>query len=215
MGMFTNYENLNELYRPNNLSLKVTVPKSYTALDPTIASRPYEEYDVKGELIGYSWTYGEVLNLEFNIDGEISVSNDSIIYKNYNQTPLENTVGYIGQKAYNIVDYKSWTCSGINGNTYEWSEDRYFTYPTDGDKSIYVSAQDYIKDKDITVYLYNFRYEPIKTFNYHGTTQVVLPITPELSKELLKGVYYCSLTVSNKDTNLTIFSPQDCKLLVK
>ena len=42
--------------------------------------KPYEEYDVSGNLIGYWWYYGNTINLEFNIEGEVTYEgNDSYI----------------------------------------------------------------------------------------------------------------------------------------
>ena len=47
------------------------------------------------------------------------------------------------------------------------------------------------------------------------TTEVFLESYSEYSKKLVKGVYYCSLTIDGTDFHETIFSPQDCKLLVR
>lgn len=71
IDMFTNYQNLNKDYIPNNLSQ--CTPKSYTSkLDPCEITKPYELYDAKGDLEGYYWYYGESIVLDFSIDGEIT-----------------------------------------------------------------------------------------------------------------------------------------------
>jgi hypothetical protein len=104
--MFTNYNSIPENYVPNNLVRSFPVGRSYTKLDPIQASKPYEEYDAKGELIGYFWRYGETLNLEFNIDGEITVEDDAIVLTSAGTTP-DNATGKILQRAYNVIDKKN------------------------------------------------------------------------------------------------------------
>ena len=213
MSMFLNYHNISDNYKPNNLICTFPVGKSYTKLDPVQASKPYEEYDSKGNLIGYFWHYGETLNLEFNIDGEITVEDDALILtsKGSIPSPLE---GALMQRAYNTADKRSWTCTDIVDNTFIWTEDAEFTYDESG-KSVYVTAADYMKDKQVCVTLYNFRMEPIHSETFNGNTKIIFSITTELSKKLVRGIYYCSLTVFNDSVNLPIFSSADCTLLVK
>ena len=78
MGMFLNYQNIANSY-PNNLVNAFPSCDICSKLNPLEASKPYEEYNIKGDLIGYFWRYGETLNLEFDIDGEKS----AIITKYY------------------------------------------------------------------------------------------------------------------------------------
>lgn len=72
IDMFSNYQNLSENYIPNNLSQQLTKPCSYTKLDTCDLTRPYELYNAKNELEGYYWYYGNNINLEFNIEGDIN-----------------------------------------------------------------------------------------------------------------------------------------------
>ena len=72
-NMFLNYENLSDSYIPNNLSSHKCRPESYTKLSPVDASKPYELYNAKGELEGYFWYYGDTINLDFTIDGEVTL----------------------------------------------------------------------------------------------------------------------------------------------
>lgn len=213
MGMFLNYKDIAKNYVPNNLVCSFPVGKSYTKLDPVQASKPYEEYNAKGELIGYFWRYGETLNLEFNIDGEITVETDAIVLTAKGEVPSES-VGNINQRAYNVADQKSWTCTAIKNEKRTWTLDEDFNYPEQG-ASVYITADDYLKDKQIEVTLYNFRMEPVHNQVFTGQTRIIFSITPELSKKLLKGIYYCSLVVFNDTVNLPIFSSNDCTLLVK
>ena len=103
----------------------------------------------------------------------------------------------------------------MNGN-YIWTEDESFTYPTEGDiKKIYLSADSYLKNKNIEIVIYNFRMEPIYRETHLAMPKVIFPITPELSKKLVKGTYYCSLCVFNEEVSFKIFDANDCVLLVK
>lgn len=217
MGMFLNYHNIASNYTPNNLVCSFPVGKSYTKLDPVKTSKPYEEYNTKGELIGYFWHYGESINLEFNIDGEITVETDAIVLYNTGEVPNEFTKGKITQKAYNIADKKSWTCTSVIENplTYIWTQDNEFSYNEDGTRSIYIDATDYLKDKHIEITLYNFRMEKIYSKIFDGKSKVILQIDPELSKKLTKGIYYCSLSVFNETMNNSIFGASDCILSVR
>ena len=67
------------------------------------------------------------------------------------------------------------------------------------EEDIYVDASDFLEDKEIIVTIYNFRKEPIATQLFEGKTKIIFPINQTLSLEMVKGVYYCSLTVQNKN----------------
>lgn len=219
MGMFLNYHNISDNYVPNNLIAEYTKVTTESKLAPIEASRPFEEFNVKGELIGYFWRYGETLNLEFNIDGEITVESDAIIFKSKGQEPTTKTEAKVGQRAYNIADYRSWTCDSISikdyDYEYQWTEDAEFTYPLISDRKIYLSAVDYLKDKHVEVALYNFRMEPIYSRIFEASPTIIFHIDPELSKTLVKGIYYCTVKVFNEDISSTIFDANDCSLIVK
>lgn len=216
MGMFLNYQNIADNYMPNNLINAFPHKMNSSKLDPLDASKPFEEYNTKGELTGYSWRQGETLNLEFNIDGEITLEANAILFKATGQTPVTNTVAKVGQRAYNIIDLRSWTCVAITSNgDRTWQEDAEFTYPLNSDRSVYISAADYLKDKSVEVTLFNFRMEPICKKIYSASPTIIFAIDRELSKILPRGIYYCSVVVFNNDVCYTIFDSTDCNLLVK
>ena len=80
----------------------------------------------------------------------------------------------------------------------------------------YIPASDFLKDKQIIVRLFNFRREMIAEKFYPGSTQIIFSIDKELSKKLVKSVYYCSLLLTNnEDLNYTLFYQSDCTLTVK
>ena len=160
VDMFTNYENLSADYIPSNLSKAHFKPISYSKLLKTELTKPYELYNAKNELEGYYWYYGDTIELDFSIDGEVL---------------------------------------GINGEH----------------TGQYVTAADYLLNKIATLTIYNFRMEAIYTKTSNAAEEISLTIDPELSQKLLRGIYYCSLVVSDFASHETIFSPQDCKFLVK
>ena len=216
MGMFYNYQNIAENYMPNNLMNAFPCKMNASKLNPLDASKPFEEYNTKGELTGYFWRQGETLNLEFNIDGEITLESDAIVFKTRGRVPEESTIGYVGQKLYNIIDQTSFECVAVTSKgKYIWEQDAEFTYPLNGDRSVYITAEDYLRDKTVKVTLYNFRMEPICERTYPATPTVVFTIDKELSNSLPRGIYYCSVAVMNDEVCYTIFDSNDCNLLVK
>lgn len=156
IDMFTNYQNLSEHYIPNNLAQHQTKPHSYTKFNPCEITKPYELYNAKNELEGYYWHYGDAINLDFSIEGEVTL-----------------------------------------------------------DDGTYITANDFLKDKLYTIKLYDFRLNEIYTQAGKSSTNIVLNIDKNLSSKFVRGVYYCSLQISGKEFQETLFSPQDCKLLVK
>lgn len=216
IDMFTNYQNLSDYYVPNNLSKYICTPTSYTSkLDPTEASKPYELYDAKGNLEGYYWYKGDQVVLDFSIDGEITVECNALIFTTPGEEPNLHTEARLGQMAYNVIDFKSWKCVAYFKDMYVWELQPEFVYPLGGDKSVFIDASDYMKDKVLTFTIYNFRLEPIYNKNFEGTSSFKMYINKELSDSLNKGIYYCSLEVSGKDSHQMVFAPEDCKLLVK
>lgn len=216
--MFRNYQNLADNYRPNNLQCAFQRDRKTSKLAPLEASQPYEEYNIKGELIGYYWRLGETVNLEFNIDGEITVASDTIVYRTSGKAPDEYTAGTIGTRILNVIDFRSWTCVGVTDHdlydTYEWVEDNEFTYDVQG-KTTYIPADNYLKDKHVEVALYNFRMEPIVKKTYAGKSTIIFDIDSELAKKLPRGIYYCSVDVIDRESTINIFDPNDCQLSIK
>ena len=72
MGMFSNY-NEHDYFIPNNTNCSFPIGQSYTKLSNDKACLPYCEYNSKGECIGYYWYYGESMNLDFDITGELTL----------------------------------------------------------------------------------------------------------------------------------------------
>jgi len=226
MGMFTNYQQeLVKAYQPNNLSQSFPAPLTDSSLNPQSASRPYELYNAKNELVGYTWHYGETLNLDFEIEGGITVEPDALIHTAENEDPNKiQLIADVDTRLYNITDLTSWTCLGKipddNGVVrYVWVQDSEFTYPETAEgvalKYMYMPTSKYLQEKTAVVTLYNFRMEPVHTWSVPAARNVRCFINKELSAKLVKGTYRCSVLVEGDGVNFMVFSPTDCELLVK
>ena len=160
-NMFSNYENIPDMYIPSNRPTCPPPEKCCPNLDPCKPTRPYyADYDIEGNLVGYWWYYGNTFDLEFNIEGEVTVE-----------------------------------------GSLQWS-------PID----------EFIAGKLVTMNLYNFRREIIYTQVIKATSsKVIFPIDQELSNKLVRGVYYCSLNVSDEKLGFdqTVLQMEDCVLNVK
>lgn len=205
MSMFTNY-NENSTTCP-----RITNRECYSN------RVPYAEYNANNELVGYYWYYGDTVDIQFDVTGEVTIESDAIVYTASGDMPQENTVGYINQKAYNIVDYISWTCVAIVEDKYIWTEDKIFEAPDNGGKLLYISAKNFLKDMLYKICIYNGRYELLYTFDGNASTNISLHIDEDLSKELVKGIYYITLTVANKNSTnfIPLIKDKECILLVK
>lgn len=85
-----------------------------------------------------------------------------------------------------------------------------------GDSEEYVTAEDFVKDKTITLKIYNFRREELIHIDYEGATTITFEIDDKITKIFKKGVYYCSLDLWNGNSfNRTIYMQENCTLTVK
>ena len=156
-GMFDDYDS-----SISNIDRK-RPPIPVSKLDPSKPNKPFADYNAEGEMTGYWWYWGDCLNLEFDIYGELVVEDTE-----------------------------------------------------DSHNSFYVLPDDWFTNKQVTFKLYNFRREVIVEQCFNASSKIIVPITPELSKQLVKGVYYCSLTIwEGEEYNQTIFYQDECTLTVK
>lgn len=76
MSMFNNYQNIPKEYVPNNIK-----PPDY--YHPAVKF-PLEEYDIRGNLIGFSWKYLDTIILEFITTGNVlyddGIAEDADVY---------------------------------------------------------------------------------------------------------------------------------------
>lgn len=186
--------------------------------DSSSFKRPTKEYLVNKEEPVFSWNYGDTIKLEFKVSGKINVDSSSIIYYGNGEEPTSSTQGYVDQKAFNVTELKSWTCTFAEIDNYTWVQDETFVYPTSGDKSIYVTASNYLLNRLAKVTIYNFRHEQIHNWEVEATPLITIPIDSMTSETIFKpGVYYCGLVVEEKDFSerRTVINPEDCCIYVR
>lgn len=127
------------------------------------------------------------MNLEFNIEGEVT----------YTESEINSDVNNI---------------QGINATQ----------------SGGYITAEDFLKDKQITIKLYNFKHELVKyrdvddsikeaiqIFDGSQGTKYIFIIDELLANQLGKGNYYLSLSISSQGYNETIFYQESCDLTIK
>ena len=88
MNMFKNYDNIPSTYIPNNRDAR--------PLGREFIRKPLEEYNAKGELIGYSWEQGSSVELEFVVEGEVYYDDNS-----FYQTAKD----YVSDKLFELTLY--------------------------------------------------------------------------------------------------------------
>lgn len=193
--MFSSYDNISAEYVPDNTT-KV-LPGDYVIKSD---SYPAMIHDIKDRFLGFTWNYGDSVDLNLTVNDKVKVNKDSLIYLESGQFPATGVPGYKGQQAYNVVDYKSWTCIGEVDGITVWVEDEDVIYDSQGTKEI-----EFIKDmtdKGVEVRLYNFRWEIMKTFESFGENKVTCQFTSDLYKDLKSGIYYCTVYITGGDTDV-------------
>lgn len=191
MGMFDNYNNIDPNYIPNNTTNEEI---TYKEIDN---SNPKKAYDVRGRFVGYTWQQGDTFDLLLSIDSYIKVDSD-IIFTTPGATPTTETEAEIGQQAYNIRDIESWTCTAIHTEDdhelYTWVKDEYFTYPSNGKLTVKLSPD--MTGKNLSLYVYNFRWELVHEFSISESTSLICSIDSNLTNKFTPGVYYCVMKIN-------------------
>lgn len=191
MSMFDNYHDLSNSYKPNNSEKEIVLNKIYDN------KLPKKEYNHNGVFIGYSWNYGDTVSIPYSLNKKIYVEEDSIVYIDKNMVPSSSTYGKYGQKAYNLIDKKSWVCKTLDKNTFEWIEQPKFIYPVNGSKEVILINETDASTTSIIFTICNFRKEEIYHIETNGSTDITIDIDEELSKRLIKGLYYARFSTSS------------------
>lgn len=196
MGMFTNYENIDPYYIPNN-----SVSKEFYTYKNVEDILPRTVYNIKGNPVGLSWVHGEEFTLSFDANPVIKVPENSIVYNIAGECPNYETKGIDGQQAYNTVDCKSWTCVGQGAGFYIWVEDKEFTYIIAKNNKEITLQQDF-KDTTLNLEIYNFRWELIFDTNVTDSSSIHIPVDKTLNELLIPGVYYVLLKLNTSQESI-------------
>ena len=82
--MFENFQNIPTSYTPNNYQQNYSQQED-TNISSINNNKPYEMRDIKGDLIGYFWYYGNSIDLVFDIEGEYTTPTSYIDVADYLQ----------------------------------------------------------------------------------------------------------------------------------
>lgn len=212
-SMFDSYDNpekeLNN--EPEQCPAPELKPNNKTPLRPSKPMKPYEEYNAEGELVAFWWNYGNTVNLEFELSGYVTVDEDDtyvdvrdfikdkkILIQLYNFRHEELVNKWYNGEDYQVINYSE------DKKVHNKTRGVYYVQSIDEQGVVTYTPVDLPKDFiQGTVY---FKQDDIR---------IIFPIDEKLSKKLLRGVYYCSLSVIGDDFMHTLFYQNECTLEVK
>lgn len=183
--MFTTYDNQPDFYIPDNMHLKPLPP-----INLEVDNESLHGICRDGRFYGYWWKYGDSIKIPISANLTISVDSHSFIYDVPGECPSMYQPGFVGQKAYNIVDVQSWTMIRYVPETgmYLWAKDEKLTYPSNGELSLEIMPN--MKGKKIVAQIVNFRKEEIFKFEFCDMNKCFIELDKEKSSKLLRGNYY-------------------------
>lgn len=207
-SIFDSYDNLSNEYIPSNMNKPPKPPKANPYFDPAIPKLPYCDYNAEGDIVGYWWPYGNTVNLEFDLEGCLTVegSQQFVSIRNFLQNKQLKVDIY--NFRHEIIDTML-----FDGNQFQsyikadnvTSESKGIFYIYDEEKKEYIAVSlpsGYQEGQ--TYYIEN----PEPPF-------IIYPIDVDKSALFEKGTYYCSLAIIDKYLHDTIL-PQDlCTLTVR
>lgn len=203
-GMFDNYNNLNKPMPPAS---NICPPPPFKPIQPKL---PYEEYNADGELVGYFWGYGDTINLEFLLDGYVTIdeadtyieARDFIKNKDIKITIYNFRHEEVASQEFKGNDYQNPTYSraiNVDAKTHGI----YYIYSETENGGSYTGV-DLPQDYQVgTIY---YQKDPVA---------IIFEINQELSLSLVRGIYYCSMEIKSDDFTSTVFYQDTCTLRVK
>ena len=113
-----------------------------------------------------------------------------------------------------LVGY-NWKCG--DSIVLEWEITGSVEYTDELAGPVILSPAEYLDGKTIVIRLYNFRQEVIYEDSTDAGETVKFFIDENISKEILPGIYYISLSIVDEDsqTYYTLFDIGDCTLRVR
>lgn len=187
--MFNSFYNIPRCYIPDNMhprcrpsGLKRLTGKNLDAI-----------LDSKGKFKGYSWNYGETVEIPLTVNFPITIENDAIYTYDPSEVPGHLTPGKIGQKFYNLASVESYFLKSYvpSEKWFIWEKEPVFTYPENGHMIIDVKPD--MKGKYILAEFLNFRGEQMFECVFDEVNSASIDIDIPKSLAIPRGIY--SLTV--------------------
>lgn len=155
--------------------------------------------DSADNLVGIIWHENDKFILKDTVNLNIKVRSSSIIYELPAEGPTIATEGVLGQRAYNILDWKCWVCKGRQDGDYLWKETAIYQ-DLSGKKIVTLLYSD--SNSHITANIQNFRHENIYSFNFENTTDYSILIDKEQLPLLVQGQYFIEVLLSYDKENI-------------
>lgn len=182
-------------------------------LKPFKPKKPFEDYNAEGELVGYWWGYGDTIDLEFCLSGYVldDIENtymtvrEFVKDKNINFTLYNFRHEEIITKTYKGADYQEPTYSEV-----DW-----VTPLTKGVFYIYTPVEP--SGGTYTQVILPEQYQEDTTYYIQDDVKVVFSIDAELALKLVRGVYFCSLTITstNNDFAYTVYYQENSTFTIR
>lgn len=172
-------------YIPDNMHRKPLPPKTISLVSDNLDII----LDKNGNKKGYSWNYGETVSIPISVDIPVRVEANAYYTYEIGEEPKFDTVGFPGQKFYNLADVRSWVFTSYVPDTksFIWTEEPRFTFPENGIKKVYIHPN--MANKYILAELINFRGEQIFERLYEEKNEAQWTLSQEESLALPRGIY--------------------------
>lgn len=158
---------------------------------------PNKIYNIKNNFVGYAWNLADVFDWEISINTKILVPKDAIIYKEIDEMPTTCTVGNVGQKAYNTIDIKSWTCVGLIDGLYTWVEDKQLIYSINPQHSKTIELTPDMTGKSMSITFYDNKWNVVKTIENIDSNTFICRIGTSIKELNKNGLYYVITRIHN------------------
>lgn len=182
MSILDSYNNIPPRYSPNNMVNRERRRKQVKLLPP------YQ----KGHK-SFWWRQGDQFVFTYTPSFEIRVEKDAIIL--YGQDIDESIVGIKGQRAYDIINLISYTCTAGYDGKLNWTRDNIFTVPKIGEQIITLQNIDWTIFS-VNFSIWNWKKDTIYTTELNGSYPLTIVIDDELVELLKYGSYNFVFTLT-------------------
>ena len=197
MGILSNYENLSTTYTPNNVdTFSPECPQEIKCENPN------KIINARGLFVGYEINFNDNVVIPFTINKSIKVPLTAIVYREASQSPDNTVEGQYGQKAYNIIDCKSYTCYGYNINGYIWEIDNVFEWDACGERCVTLTPN--MSSNILEVNIYDFRGNKILSNSDFGVNTLNWNFTEKEYNKLRTGIFDCEINLITENYSKVI-----------
>lgn len=219
MDRFASYRLTPANYVPNNMHFT-----KHPSTEPTL---PLVAYNQANEPIGFTWSYGESVYLEFLTTGYVvyneGEASDSAGFTEDAETYLSHkTPADYPKHGDNGVRLRSDTAVDatalVDGTTSTDDDEESSEQQDSQESSTETQAEEYFSDgtKIFQILVYNFRYDVVAWCEVPAATRVRVLSDSFYPHSLVKGVYKLQLNLIDKNagTQITLLKGDECTLFI-